>query len=226
MVLYDHRSIWVLYPCVLIPATEKWFKPLPYRIYCQKQGAVFWSVNYTRSKIPFLCSGNKLQIFKYRPFERTLCIDTYRINFVYQKMELQGNITYLWKKTIIMILEHLQIFVRKTTSESRRCCNVNTRSESQHRKRNVLTTLVFGRRSNVGNITLWQRYPMSRLKYNQNLPLLQSRVPAGFGLQYCWCNAISISFFFFWQRKFTKWKLITFFHAEFSTLNNQPARKF
>ena len=60
-----------------------------------------------RSKIPFLCSGNKLQIFRYPSFEGTLCIDTYRINFVYQKMELQGNITYLWKKKITMILEHI-----------------------------------------------------------------------------------------------------------------------
>ena len=32
MVLYDHRSIYVLYPRVLIPATEKVIKPQPYRI--------------------------------------------------------------------------------------------------------------------------------------------------------------------------------------------------
>ena len=107
MVLCDHHSIQVLYARVFIPATEKVIRTRPYRIYRQKTGNCFWSVNYTRSKIPFLCSGNKLQIFKYPPFERTLCIDTYRINFVYQKMELQGNIVYLWKKKIIMILEHL-----------------------------------------------------------------------------------------------------------------------
>ena len=53
------------------------------------------------------CSDNKLQIFKYPPFERTLCIDTYKINFVYQKMKLLGNIAYLRKKKIIMILEHI-----------------------------------------------------------------------------------------------------------------------
>ena len=98
MVLYDHRSILALHPCVLIPATEKVIKPRPYRIYRQKTGNCFWSVSYTRSKIPFLSSGNKLQIFKYPPFEQTLCIDTYRKKFVYQKMELQGNIAYLWKK--------------------------------------------------------------------------------------------------------------------------------
>ena len=154
MVLYDHRSIQVLYPCILIPATEKVIKPRSYRIYHKKTGSCFLSVNHTRSKIPFLCSGNKLQIFKYPPFERTLCIDTYRINFVYQKMELQGNIAYLWKKEIIMILEHLQIFVRKTNSESRRCCNVNTRSESRHRKYNVVTRLFFGRSNDAGNTTL------------------------------------------------------------------------
>ena len=85
-------------------------------------------MNCARSKIPFLCSGNKMQIFKYPTYERTLCIDTYRI------MELQGNIAYLWKKRIIMILEHIQIFVRKATPESQRCCNVNTRSE-------IVTTL-------------------------------------------------------------------------------------
>ena len=65
-------------------------------------------------------------------------------------MELQGNIAYLWKKKIIMILEHLYIFVRKTTSELRRCCNVNARSERRRQKRNVVTTLVFGRSKDVG----------------------------------------------------------------------------
>ena len=119
----------VLYPRVLVPTTEEVIKPRPYRIYHQKTGSCFWSVNYTRSKILFLCSGNKLQIFKYPPFERTLCIDTYKINFVYQKMELQGNNAYLQKKKII-ILKHIQIFVRKTTSEkptskTQRCNNVS-----------------------------------------------------------------------------------------------------
>ena len=107
-------------------------------------------MKYTRSKIHFLYSSNELQIFKYSSFEQTLCIDTYRINFAYHKMELQGNIAYLWKNKIIMILEHLWIFVRKTTSESRRSCNVNSRSESQGRNHNVVTTLVFGRSNDVG----------------------------------------------------------------------------
>ena len=150
----------------MIPATEKIIRPRPYRILRQKTGNFFWSVNYARSKIPFLCSGNKLRIFKCPPFEKRLCFDTYWINFIYQKMELQGNTAYLWKKKIIMILEHIEIFVRKTTSESRRCCNVDTRSENRRRKHNVVTTL-------------WQRYPTSRPKYNQNLTLLQRRVPAG-----------------------------------------------
>ena len=158
---------------------EKVIKPRPYRIYCQKTGSCFWSVNYIRSKIPFLCSRNKLQFFKYSPFEGALCINTYRISFVYQKMELQGNIAYFWKNKIIMILQHIQIFVRKTTSESRRCCNVNTRSENRRRKHNVVTTLVFSCSNDVGNATLWQRYPMSRPKCNQNLTFLQRRVTAG-----------------------------------------------
>ena len=70
----------------------------------------------------------------------------------------------------------------KTTSESRRCFNINTRSESRHRKHNVVTMLVFGNSNDAGNTTLWQRYPTSRPKYNQNLTLLQRSVPAA----YCW----------------------------------------
>ena len=154
MVLYDHCSIQILYPRVLIPATVKVIKPRSCLIYCQKTGSSFRSVNCTRSKIPFLCSGNKLQVFKYPPFERMLCIDLYRINFVYQKMELQGSIAYLWKKKIIIILEHIQIFVRKTTSESRCFCNGNTRLKNRYGKHNVVTTLVFGCSNDVGNITL------------------------------------------------------------------------
>ena len=137
MVLYDHRSIQALHPVVLIPATQKVIKPPPYRVYRQKTGSCFVISELHKIKNPFSLSGNELQIFKYPPFERTICIDTYRINFVYQKMELQGNIAYLWKKKIIMILEHIQIFVKKTTSESRRCCNVNTKSENRRRKHSV-----------------------------------------------------------------------------------------
>ena len=57
-------------------------------------------------------------------------------------MELQGNITCLWKKKIIMILKHLQIFVRKATSESRCCRNVNARTENRRRKHDIVRTLV------------------------------------------------------------------------------------
>ena len=95
------------YNPVLNSATGKVIKPRPYRVYRQKTASCFWSVNYTRSKISFLCSGKKLQLFRYLPFEWTLCIDTYRIIFVSQKMELQDNIAYLWKKKITMILEHI-----------------------------------------------------------------------------------------------------------------------
>ena len=71
-------------------------------------------------------------------------------------MELQGSIAYLWKNKIIMILEHLleQIFVRKRTSESRCCYNVNASSESRRRKHNVATSLVNGCSNDVGNTTL------------------------------------------------------------------------
>ena len=84
-----------------------------------------------------------------------------------------------------MMLEHLKIFVRKATSESRHSCKVdNTRSENWCQKHNVVTTFVFGRSNNVRNTTLWQRYPTSRSKYNQNLTLLQRRVPAELTLKW------------------------------------------
>ena len=88
------------------------------------------------------------------PIERMLCIDGYRIDHVYQKMESQGNIAYLWENNVIIILEHRYIFVRKATSKSRRCRNVNTRSQSERRKRNVVTTSAFGRSNDVKNTTL------------------------------------------------------------------------
>ena len=110
-------------------------------------------MNYARTKIPFLYSGYELKIFKYLPFEQTLCIDTYRINFVYLKMEFQGNIAYLWKKKIILIFKQLYNFVRKTTSESRSCCNVNVRSENGRQKHDFVTALIFGCRNDVGNTT-------------------------------------------------------------------------
>ena len=47
-------------------------------------------------------------------------------------------------------------FLRKTTSGSRRCCNVNVRSENRRRKHDVVTTLVFRRSNDVGSTTLWQ----------------------------------------------------------------------
>ena len=84
-----------------------------------------------------------------------LCIDAHRINSVYQKLEMHGNIAYLLENKIIMIII-IMIFVRKMISKSGRCCNVNTRSESRRRKHNVVTTLVFGRSSDVGKTT-WQR---------------------------------------------------------------------
>ena len=101
------------------------------------------------------------------------------VYLVYISLSLEYNIVYFWKKKIMMILEHLQNFVRKTTSGSRRCCNVNVRSENRRRKHDVVTTLVFGRSNGVRSTTLRQRYPMSRPKYNQNLTLLQRLVPVG-----------------------------------------------
>ena len=48
-------------------------------------------------------------------------------------------------------------FRQENTSESRRCCNVNTRSENRRQKHNVVTMLVFRCSNDVRNTTLWQR---------------------------------------------------------------------
>ena len=77
-----------------IPDTEKLIKPGTYRTYRQKMGLFRIS---ERDK-----TGNELLIFKYISTERTPCIDTCKINYVYQKMELQDKIIYLWEKGIII----------------------------------------------------------------------------------------------------------------------------
>ena len=176
MILHDHCSIWVLYPRVLIPATEKVIKPLPYWIYRQKT-ELFLISELHKIKNSFSPFRQRAGNFQVSTIWANALHWHMQINFVYQKMELQGNISYLWKKKVIMIMEHQQIFVRNTTSESRCCCNVNARSENRRRKRNVVT-LVFGRSNDVGNTTLWQRYPTSLPKCKQNLTLQRS-VPAG-----------------------------------------------
>ena len=137
-------------------------KPRPYRIYLQKTGSCFWSVNYTTSKILFLCSGNELQIFKYPLFERTLCIDTYRINFVIKK----------WNCKAI-----LHIFGKRKLQW---CWNTFRFSLGEpHQNHDVAATLTPGRKNDVGNATLWQHYSTSWPKHNQNLTLLQRHVRAG-----------------------------------------------
>ena len=78
MVLHYRRSIQVFFPHDFIPTTEKEIKSRSYRIYRHKTGSCSKSVNYGRSKIPFTCSGNKLEIFKYTPIEQTICIDAYQ----------------------------------------------------------------------------------------------------------------------------------------------------
>ena len=88
-------------------------------------------------------------------------------------MELNGNIAYLWENKIIMILEHLEIFVRKTTSKSRRCCSGSTRPEIRRRKRNVVTTLVFRRSNDVGKTTLWLRCDNVTWRRDQDTTKLQ-----------------------------------------------------
>ena len=87
------------------------------------------------------------------PIERTLCTDAHRINYVYQKMESQGNIAYLWEKNYNDIGAPLD-FRQETDFKTRRFCNINTRLESRREKHNVVTTLVFGRSNNVVNSTL------------------------------------------------------------------------
>ena len=71
------------------------------------------------------------------PIERMLCIDPYRINHVYQKMESQGNIAYIWENKIMMILEHLYIFLGK-----------------QLQNHDVASTLIPGRKADVENTRL------------------------------------------------------------------------
>ena len=63
--------------------------------------------------------------------------------------------------------------VGKPTSKTQRCNNVIFSSYYLQRKHNVVTML-------------WQRYPMSQPKYNQNLPLLQRCVPTGILAQKKW----------------------------------------
>ena len=148
MVLYDHCSIQILYPRVLIPATVKVIKPRPCRIYRQKTGSSFRSANCTRSKVPFLCSGNKLQIFKYPPFEQTLCIDTYRINFFLSKNGIARQYYIPLEKEHYDIGTHLDfcqendISITTLLAQQKQCCN------------KVVTTLVFGCSNDVGNTTL------------------------------------------------------------------------
>ena len=103
-------------------------------------------------------------------------------------MGLLDNITYLWEDVIIMISEHCYVFVRKTTSEARLCCNVNIEGNTVNTvhktvvETNVVTSLVFlratGSETNVVTISL-QRYPTSQPKNYQKPTLLQHRIQAG-----------------------------------------------
>ena len=126
MVLYDHRSIQVLYPRALVLATERVIKPTNLPNLPPENGELFLISELHKIKSPFSLFWQQAANFQVSTpsFERTLEIETYRINYVYQKMELQGNIAYLWNKKIIMILEHIQNFVatlipgRKTDVEN------------------------------------------------------------------------------------------------------------
>ena len=68
------------------------------------------------------------------PIERTLYIDAQRINYLYQKMESQGNVAYLWKNKIIMIFRF---------SSGKRLIN-----------HNVTAMLIPGRKADFENTTL------------------------------------------------------------------------
>ena len=130
----------------MIPATQKVIKPRPYRIYRHKTGRCFWSVNYTRSKIPFLCSGIELQIFKYPPFERTLCIDTYRINCLSKNGFARHYCIPLEKENYNDIGTPLDF---RQENDIRITTLPHTRSENRHRKHSIIT-LVFGLSDDVG----------------------------------------------------------------------------
>ena len=88
---------------------------------------------------------NPFSLFRERvanfPIERTLWIDVYRVNYVYQKMETQGNIAYIWENEIIMILERAFRF-----SSGKRLQN-----------HDFAVTLIPGRKTDVGNTMLRQR---------------------------------------------------------------------
>ena len=96
-----------------------------------------------------------LQIFAWRYNTKLylLCLVLYPA----QKMRFPLRISSVNVTRSTDFQEYFHDFRQKTTSETRRCCNVNTRSKSPRRKHNVVTTLVFGRNNDVGNATFWQR---------------------------------------------------------------------
>ena len=138
-------------------------------------------MNYTRSKIPFLCSGNKLQIFKYLPFERMLCIDTNRINFVYQKWNC---------KAVLHIFGKRKLWYWN---------NFGFSSGKRNQNHDVAATLIPGRKTDVetscNNVVTTFLFVVATSETqrcnnamtalsdvatkNQNLTLLQRHLPAG-----------------------------------------------
>ena len=199
MVLYYQRSIYVLDHRVLIPTTEKVIKPQPYQIYHQKTGSCYWSVNYTRTKIPFPCSGNEwvanFQIYTNWAYalhwrrQNKFCLSKNGIAWQYCISLGKWNYNDIFAATLIP--------VRKAVD-----------------KNIVVTTLVFGRSNDAGNTTLWQRYLTWQPKFNQNPTLIQRRVPAGLLL----CIEINASFFFLLM-------LFSYILAEFNTVGEMEKQK-
>ena len=100
MVLLDNRSIQALCPRVFIPATEKEIK-----FTAIKQGAVLNQWTTQDQKSLFSVQATSWKFSNMHQLSERFALT--HINSVYQKMELHGNIAYLWENKIIMILEHL-----------------------------------------------------------------------------------------------------------------------
>ena len=141
MVLYEHRSIYVLYPRVLIPAPDKVIKPWLYQICLQKTGSCFWSVSYTRSKNPFSLSKQWAANFQ---------ISTIWANaffwYIQNKFSLSKNGI---AKQYCISLE------KENYNDIGTPLDFCQENDFRITNTNLLTTLVFGRSNHVRDRTLW-----------------------------------------------------------------------
>ena len=125
-----------------------------------KMNSKWFHITIIASKIPFFSFHTTSCNFS-NIHQLSICKAS-RINSVL-KTEQHDNIAYRWENKIIMILEHLQIFVTKTAAilisgwkanVKTQCCN-NVSFWQQQRYR----------QDNIGTM-LRQPYPTSRPKFN------------------------------------------------------------